>query len=197
MILRLSGFLLTKSHEALLVYLFPLRVFTTPIINAPLEKVWKVTAIDFDKVDEWSSGVSASGIADGDAPTDEAEMGGRFCMTAYGKCFEMFESFDEAAHTFTYKAQFENTIPGVKRASNTWRLEAISDAQTRFSMTSQTELNVFPGLLMRIPFRFQIPRVLNMNLEEAKHFIETGKPHPRKVEAMQKVTNSVSSPSTI
>ena len=167
------------------------------IINAPLEKVWEITAHNFDKVDQWSSGVSLSGVAEVESSADEANMAGRVCMTAFGKCFELFEVYDEEQHTFTYKAQFEKTPPGVKSARNTWRVEAISDSQTRFSMSTQTEFNLFPGLLIRIPFRLQIPRVLNMNLEEAKHFIETGKPHPRKVTAMQRAKRSVSSPSAI
>ena len=109
----------------------------------------------------------------------------------------MFEVFDEQNHTFTYRAQFENTVPGVEVARNTWRIEAISDSQTRFSMSSQTEFNIFPGLFFRLPLRFQLPRILSMNLEEAKHYIETGKPHPRKVAAMQKVAQSASSFSTV
>jgi len=167
------------------------------IINAPIEKVWRITAHEFDQVDTWSSGVSMSDVAEVDQSADAADMAGRVCLTAYGKCYEIFEAYDEQQHTFTYQAQFEKQPPGVKTARNTWRLKAISDAQTRFTMTTQTELNLFPGLLMRIPMRLQIPRVLTMNLEEAKHYIETGNPHPRKVAAMQKAVQSVSGPSTI
>lgn len=156
------------------------------IINAPVEKVWQVVAHDFDKVDEWSSGVSLSDVAEVTSSIDEADMAGRMCLTAYGKCYEIFESYDEQRHTFTYKAQFEKSPPGVKSARNTWRVEEISNSQTRFTMSVNTELNLIPGLLLQIPMRLQIPRVLNMNLEEAKHFIETGKPHPRKLATMPK-----------
>lgn len=156
------------------------------IINAPVEKVWQVVAHDFDKVDEWSSGVSLSDVAEVTSSIDEADMAGRMCLTAYGKCYEIFESYDEQWHTFTYKAQFEKSPPGVKSARNTWRVEEISDSQTRFTMSVNTELNLIPGLLLQIPMRLQMPRVLNMNLEEAKHFIETGKPHPRKLATMPK-----------
>lgn len=167
------------------------------IINAPIKKVWQVFAHNFDKVGDWSSGVSLSDVAEVPPVTDEAAMAGRVCMTAYGKCYELFEVYDEQQHTFTYKAQFEKTPPGVKSARNTWRVEAISKSQTRFIMTSQTQLNSFPGLFLYIPYRFFVPRILKMNLEEAKHFIETGKPHPRKVAAMQKAAQSVSSPSIV
>jgi hypothetical protein len=169
-----------------------MNITRSTIIKAPLEKVWKVTAHEFDKVGEWSSGVSLSDIAEGNSPTDEAGMAGRICITAFGKCYEMFESYDEQRHAFTYKAQFEKTPPGVLSARNTWSVEAISDSQTRFTMNAQTELNLFPGLLLRIPMRLQIPRILDMNLEEAKHYIETGKPHPRKLAAMQKAAASTS-----
>ncbi|MEM7112135.1 MAG: SRPBCC family protein [Chloroflexota bacterium] len=169
------------------------------LINAPLEKVWHVLAHNFDQVDQWSSGVSLSGIAEADssardsASVEDAGMAGRMCLTAFGKCYEIFEAYDEQEHTFTYRAQFDKPIPGVKSARNTWRVEAVSPSQSRFTMTGQTELNLFPGLLMGILFRFQVPKVLKENLEEAKHYIETGKPHPRKIKAMQKAGNSVSS----
>lgn len=172
-----------------------MRITRSIIINAPLENVWHVLAHNFDKVDEWSSGVSLSGVAEVDSSATGADIAGRMCMTAFGRCLEIFEVFDEQQHTFTYRAQFDKPIPGVKSGHNTWRVEAISDSQSRFSMTAQTELNLFPGLLLRIPFRLQVPKVLTENLEEAKHYIETGKPHPRKVAAMQKSANSVSQPS--
>ena len=161
------------------------------MIDAPLETVWKVAAHDFDKVDEWSSGVSLSDVAESDLDTAAGDMAGRVCLTAFGKCYEMFEQYDEQGHTFTYKAQFEKKPPGIKRARNTWRVEAQSASQVRFSMTVETELNRFPGILMWLPMRLQIPRVLDMNLQELKHYIETGKPHPRKLVAMQKAAAAV------
>ena len=174
-----------------------MKIVRSIIINAPVDKVWKVLAWDFEKVHEWASDVSSSGVAQVPSQTDKADMPGRILETSFGTCYEIFESYDEIGHTFTYKAEFENAVPGVTSARNTWHVETISDTQTRFSMTNQTEFNVFPGLFLRIPLRFQLPRILKMNLEEAKHYIETGKPHPRKVAAMQKGAKSISSPSTI
>ncbi|MEM7344170.1 MAG: hypothetical protein AAF485_07995 [Chloroflexota bacterium] len=110
---------------------------------------------------------------------------------------ERFETYDEQQHTFTYVAEFEKSIPGIKSARNTWRVDAISDTQTRFTMSSKTEFNLLPGVLMRLPLRFQVPRILKKNLQEAKYYIETGAPHPRKVAAMQKAGQAVSSPSTV
>ena len=63
-------------------------------------------------------------------------------------------------------------------------------------MTAQTEFNRFSGFFLYIPFRLRVPKVLKENLEEAKHYIETGKPHPRKVAAIQKVNTAVSQPKT-
>ncbi len=167
------------------------------IINAPLEKVWNILAHDFDKVDAWSTGVSSSGVAKIETTNTNAPIAGRVCMTAFGKCYELFEMYDEENHTFTYKAQFDKTPPGIKSGRNTWSLEAISATQTRFTMRGQSEFNLFPGLFMRLPMRFFVPRVLKQNLEEAKHFIETGKPHPRKLKAMQKASQPISTPKAV
>lgn len=122
-------------------------------INAPIEKVWKIIAHEFDKVDRWASGV----------------MAGRVLMTPFGKCYERFEKFDEQQYTVTYVAQFEKKPSGLKSTRNTWSVETISSSQVRVTMSARSELNLFPGLLMQLPMRFQVPRTLDMNLESPIH----------------------------
>jgi len=156
------------------------------IIDAPLATVWHKAAHEFEHISEWASLVSASSVADGAPPTDKADMAGRVCTTPFGQSYEMFTSYDESRHTFTYEGIVEKTPPGMKGGSNTWTVEAVSDTQARLTMSADMELNLFPGLLMQIPMRLQMPRLLDMNLEEIKHWIETGQPHPRKVKAMNK-----------
>lgn len=158
------------------------------IINEPLATVWHKAAHEFDKIDEWASLVSQSDAAEGDIPAEEADMAGRVCLTPFGKSYEMFQHYDEDQHMFTYAALIEKTPPGLKGGTNTWTVEAVSDTQTRLTMSTENEFNLFPGVLMRLPMRLQMPRLLDLNLEEIKHWIETGQPHPRKVKAMQKQT---------
>ena len=156
------------------------------VINAPLETVWHTAAHEFDKIGEWASLVSESDIAEGEVFDDDMDMAGRVCMTPFGKSYEMFETYDEKRHTFSYVGRTEKTPPGLKSGRNTWTVEAVSASQSRLTMRVDMELSLFPGMFMRIPMRMQMPRLLDMNLEEIKHYIETDKPHPRKVKAMQK-----------
>ncbi len=155
------------------------------VIDAPLDKVWKTAAHDFDKIAAWASLVSASDAAEGSAPVDGPDMAGRVCTTSFGKSYEMFEAYDEERHTFTYAGRAEKQPGFIKRGANTWTVDAVSKTQSRLTMSADIELNLFPGVLMRLPLAFQMRRVLDWNLEEIKHYIETGKPHPRKLKQRQ------------
>ena len=43
---------------------------------------------------------------------------------------------------------------------------------------------LFPfNLVMTLPMKLQIGKLLTFAVEELKHYVETGKPHPRKVKA--------------
>lgn len=158
------------------------------IIDAPLDKVWDVAAHEFDNISAWASLVFDSKATPGTPAVSGPEMAGRVCDTRFGKTSERFQTFDAKTHTFSYTASAENQPGFIKSGSNTWTLEAVSSVQTRLSMAADMELNLFPGLLMRFPMSFQMGKLLDMNLEEIKHYIETGRPHPRKAEAMRTAT---------
>lgn len=155
-------------------------------INAPLDKVWQVSAHQFDNISVWASLVSESEAIAGQAPLDGPNMAGRACNTSFGKTSEVFQTYDEKNHSFTYAVDSEGQPGFIKNGSNTWKAERLSSNRSRLSMSIDMELNLFPGALMRLPMSFQMRKLLDMNLEEIKHYIETGKPHPRKVKAMQK-----------
>ena len=158
------------------------------VIDAPIDKVWQTAAHDFDKIDAWASLVHRSEADESKAPVSDSSMAGRVCQTPFGKSYETFEMYDEKRHTFRYAGKAEKQPPFVKRGANTWTVEAVSSAQSRLIMSVDMELNLFPGQLMRLPMTAQLRKVLDWNLEEIKHYIETGKPHPRKLKAMSKAT---------
>jgi len=155
------------------------------IINAPIEDVWHTSAIEFDKIGQWSSGVDGSSALQEQASVDGADMSGRVCLTNFGQTYETFIDYSEEEHRFTYQVEADAMPFFVREAFNTWKLTVVSDNQTELSMSADLHLNMFPGVLMHLPMTLQGQRALQNNLEELKHYIETGQPHPRKLEAMQ------------
>lgn len=156
------------------------------IIDAPLDTVWHTAAHEFDQISVWASLVSDSEAAtDGETPAG-ADLSGRVCSTPFGKTYEQFETYNEADHSFTYAVSFDKMPGFIKKTTNTWKVEAVGTTQSRLSMSADMDLNLFPGSLMRLPMSFQMGRTLVLNLEEIKHYIETGKPHPRKVKQLEK-----------
>ena len=94
----------------------------TVTIDAPLDKVWKITAQDFHKIDAWSSTVQSS-QADETRPVPEgAEVGGRLCATGLGDMDEHFALFDADTRRFTIR--LEGLPRFIRQAENAWSLNA-------------------------------------------------------------------------
>ena len=152
-------------------------------INKPIDDVWEVAAHQFADIGQWASMVTASHAAPGEGPAGGPAMAGRACETKFGKTSEIFTHFDAAQHTFTYAAEIEKQPGFIKDTSNTWKLESIGVNKTRLSMTASSTMSAVMGAVMKFPMGRQMGKMLDLNLEEIKHYIETGRPHPRKVEA--------------
>ncbi len=153
-------------------------------INAPVQEVWHTAAVEFDKIGIWASNVSNSSEASDTIEFDDAQMAGRVCTTSLGDTYERFVDFSESDHHFTYAIEGDVMPFFVKKALNTWTLIPLSDDTTQLTMSAELDVNLFPGSLMRLPMAIQSKRLLQENLEELKYYIETGQPHPRKIDAM-------------
>lgn len=148
------------------------------VIEASLERVWEVAANQFGDIGQWSASVRASrSVADG-----------RICSTSFGETLEALTSQDAEHHRFTYVIEGAGMPGFIERATNTWSLEPLSSTTTRLTMTAETTMPWWATLLFGLPMSLFGARLLGANLEELKHYIETGQPHPRKLRAMGKST---------
>lgn len=155
-------------------------------VNAPIEKVWQVLAHEFDRVGEWASSIAQSKRnPDAVTPTGAA-MGGRACVVpGFGGLKETITHYDEKRLTFSYEAT-EGMPFFVTKAGNTWSL--VPQGQTTLvNMHLVADVNFLPGKLMEPVMRRQFSRNASDIVEELKHYIEYGKPHPRKLKAMKAV----------
>ena len=156
-------------------------------INAPASEVWHILAHEFDKVSEWSSGLTASEPSR-DIPIPEgALVGGRLCYSdgIGGDVEEAFTYYDEAGMRFGYEAVGD--IPAFfKQAENNWQVRELNGNQSIVSFLAHGEMTFFPGIFLLLFFPIVKKVWGTQTLEELKYYVENGRPHPRKIKAQQK-----------
>lgn len=149
-------------------------------INAPADRVWKVVAHAFADVGLWASGIAHSVVNEAAAIPEGASVGGRVCnVPGFGEILESFTAYDEAGKTFTFEATGGPFI--VRSAQSTWLVRALGANTTQVSFQSDLKLLPGIGLIMAIPMRMQLSRLLQNVVEELKYYVETGEIHPRKL----------------
>lgn len=154
-------------------------------ISGSTADVWRVLAHEFDRVGEWATTIAQSKPNPDASPIAGAEVSGRICVVpGFGDLKESFTHYDEANMTFSYEA-VQGMPFFVKTAVNTWSLTQKGN-QTVVDMRLIVDVNLFPGKLMAPILRGQFDKQASEIVQELKYYIENGKPHPRKVSALQK-----------
>ncbi|MEO0341788.1 MAG: SRPBCC family protein, partial [Bacteroidota bacterium] len=155
-------------------------------IAVPKDSLWDITALQFDKIGDWSAGVKSSegGSVDGFNGETYTE---RVCVPGYKgfkKTTERIIDYQPEQFLFTY--QIAEGLPKmVKYATNTWTHKSESNG-TRITMQVNMELQGFMGTLMKGPMTKKMGKILQENLEELKVYAETGELHERKQKLNQK-----------
>ena len=156
-------------------------------IDAPIEKVWAVLAVDFGGIGKWASGVNHSeGVGQGEG-LEGATCSERACKInaiGFSNAKERIIKFDAENHILAYTI-YEG-VPGfVKNFVNQWTLEQ-RGAGTLVTARSTMRATGLMGWMMKGFMRSSTEGVLRKMGEELKHYVEKGEPHPRKVEAIAK-----------
>ncbi len=151
-------------------------------INAPIDKVWNALAVDYGGIGKWASGVNHVVEHSGEGISAK-----RFCSisaSGFNDTRERVIRFEPDNHYFEY--ELYEGLPGfVNYSINKDRLEA-KGSKTIWISENEMRVGGFMGLTMKWMMRKQLTKVLENKAEELKHYIETGQPHPRKVEIQQK-----------
>ena len=155
------------------------RIRESIMIGVPKERLWEVTALQFDKIGDWSAGVLFS------EGNGTSELGAvcleRVCEPSYKgfeKTTERIVDYRPEQFQFTY--QIVAGLPGmVEKATNTWT--HIGEASnTRLTMDVNMQLKGIMGMLMKRPMQSKMRSILRQNLEELKVYVERGELHDRK-----------------
>ncbi|MEM9076861.1 MAG: SRPBCC family protein [Bacteroidota bacterium] len=149
------------------------------LIETSAEELWKITALQFDKIGIWSAGVTDSeGYGTGFNGSVCTE---RQCTPSYKgfkKTTERIIDYQPNNKQFTY--QIAEGLPKmVVNANNTWTHSEESNG-TKITMEINMELKGIMGWIMKGPLRKRMSKILKQNLEELKVYAETGEVHERK-----------------
>ncbi|MBX2821803.1 MAG: SRPBCC family protein [Rhodothermaceae bacterium] len=157
-------------------------------IDAPADEVWRVVAHDFHKADQWASSINRSTSVEAGPPPKSSPLdaAGRACDTSIGGIKEQIVHYDEAHKRFGYQAKGEKMPFFVKNLVNNWQVTEQNSGSAKVDMKLNVELMPVIGTVMGPMMKLQMGKLLGEAVEELKFFIENGKPHPRKVKAMQK-----------
>lgn len=153
------------------------------IINAGIDKTWQVLGPEFAHAQRWASAVHHSeGSGQGFNGASCSERG---CNTTIGQLKEKLIEYNPSQYTLAY--EIPEGMPGmVSSALNHWQLRSIDAQQTQLIMTIVIEVKGLMGKIMQPLMRIQMSKLGAQIAEEFKYYVETGKPHPRKVKALQK-----------
>ncbi|MEM6723706.1 MAG: SRPBCC family protein [Bacteroidota bacterium] len=154
------------------------------LIEVSKETLWGITALQFDRIGDWSAGVKSSqGFGKG---LNGAVCSERQCDPGYKgfkKTTEKIIDYQPDAHQFTY--QITSGLPKmVVKATNQWTHQTV-DKGTRLTMNVNMVLQGFMGRLMAKPMQKRMKKILRENLEELKLYAETGQLHERKQRLIQ------------
>lgn len=153
------------------------------IIETSIDKAWQILGPEFAYPQRWASAVNHS---EAKGPSFEgASCSERGCATTIGQLKEKLIEYDPAQYTLAY--EISEGMPGmVSSALNHWQLRAINVQQTQLTMRIEMEVKGILGKIMQPMMRIQMSNLGAQIAEEFKYYVENGKPHPRKVKALQK-----------
>lgn len=153
------------------------------IIETSIERAWQVLGPEFAHTQRWASAVNHS---EGSGPEfNGAACSERGCATTIGQLKEKLIEYSPAQHTLAY--EISEGMPGmVGTALNHWQLRAINAQQTQLKMRIEMEVKGILGKIMQPMMRLQMSNLGGQIVEEFKYYVENGKPHPRKLKALEK-----------
>ena len=152
-------------------------------IKAPIETVWKIWAVDFDKAGDWMAFVNHSYETDPDEKLTDAPIAGRVCefSTSEGGPIAMEDvtRFDADNYRLDISVIPKNFPAPIVQNLVSTKLTKINDHETLMDFEASIKLTTL-GNLMAPVIKVGFGKQLGQMLEELKHYAETGNVHPRK-----------------
>ena len=166
------------------------------VVDVASGRAWKVLGQMWGDVDEWASTISHSTISQAATSGGGSSLKGatRSCEVPGTPGFrETMTAYDEDRLTLTYRV-LEGMPPFVTKAENRWDIRAISS--DKVVVSSRVSLQIAPGTpgFALGMVKGQFTQILDWSIDELEHYMETNRPHPRKVAARQMAAASQEGP---
>lgn len=87
-------------------------------------------------------------------------------------------AYDDAGRTLSYQAERQPRF--LKAARNHWRVEMVDERRTRINVHAMVQPRGAIGWLGYLLLRVQLARVAEQSLDDLQHYLEHGRPSPRK-----------------
>jgi hypothetical protein len=157
------------------------KITTEIVIDKPVVAVWEVVGTQFGNAYLWASVLNHT---EGHGrKISEQVCESRTCdIQGMGRIREKLTAFDPIAHALTYEVM-EGFPFFVERGINRWRLFDVG-GRTRLVSDAEIVTKGVIGAVMQPMMKMQMSGMMRRTLEDLKHYVERGAPHPRKLRAM-------------
>ncbi|NRA87962.1 MAG: SRPBCC family protein [Rhizobiales bacterium] len=166
-----------------------MRMINSMIVDKSAALTWALIGDDFVDVAKWMAAIPKSEPILTGTPLKGAPAVGRnsYLIAKFNGMYqqETITQYNDSMKTVTINAILKKTpkIMPLKGYESTVTVEHVSDTSCRVTWDATAHLNtlgyIIPGLKKSLNAGFI------RNLEEIKHYMETGEPHPRKVEKVK------------
>ncbi|MCC6179883.1 MAG: SRPBCC family protein [Chloroflexi bacterium] len=156
------------------------------VINAPASEAWTVLGERFADIGDWAAPITASSL-EGDLRHGAVRTchTARFGPVPAGTIKEQLIEYDPASMSFAYEAV--DGMPGFfERATSHWSVHPLGGERCLVRTHATVTLRG-PATLLSFLLRRNLQTVGARVLDELRHQVEHGQPHPRKVSAMVKM----------
>jgi ribosome-associated toxin RatA of RatAB toxin-antitoxin module len=159
-----------------------MRIVQHTDIDVSADQVWQIVGHEFTDIGRWASAIPTS------APTSTGD--GRECrvpgVPGIDRVTERLVAYDDDTRTLTYVA--DSGMPRfVRKAVNTWRVQPLSESRARVAVSAEVEVAGSARLLLPL-LRLSLAFVGRRTLGELKHYVEHGRPAPRKQRQLSRRT---------
>jgi hypothetical protein len=161
-----------------------MKIILEQVIAKPIADVWEVLGNQFGQIDKWSSLISHSEVS-GEAKIPGASFSIRSTKTTQGPTQQKLTSFNPEKHTLSYKA-ISGTPFFIKSVNATWSLKKKDDNTTDLTLDFEYETQGIMGLILRPIVKKKFSKLGAEIIDDFKHYVENGTPHPRKVASASK-----------
>lgn len=159
-----------------------MRIETEVVVNRHAQAVWAVLGDQFGEAHLWGSALTHT--QGHGRPIADQVCESRTCdVKGMGRIREQLLDFD--AEQFVLEYEVVEGFPFfVERGANRWTLVSEGETTTRVRSVATITTRGIVGMLMSPMLRLQMTGLMRGLLEELRHYVEHGSPHPRKLKAL-------------